>query len=90
MGELLEYQRLRRQSSGHPSTFSIISSETTGPFKHKFHMETPWEAGTKFCSNGHGHMTKMAATPIYGKNPLKILLQNHVALGVWNLPSLFK
>ena len=24
------------------------------------------------CSNGSGHMTKMAAMPIYGKNPLKI------------------
>ena len=26
----------------------------------------------KFVSYGPGHMTKMAATPIYGKNPLKI------------------
>ena len=23
------------------------------------------------CSNGPGHMTKIAAMPIYGKNPLK-------------------
>ena len=29
------------------------------------------DVGTKVCSNGHGHMTKMAARPIYGKNPLK-------------------
>ena len=28
--------------------------------------------GTKVCSNGPGHMTKMAAMPIYGKNPLKV------------------
>ena len=28
--------------------------------------------GTKVCLNGPGHMTKMAAMPIYGKNPLKI------------------
>ena len=28
--------------------------------------------GTKVCSNDPGHMTKMAAMPIYGKNPLKI------------------
>ena len=28
--------------------------------------------GTKVCSNGPGHITKMAATPIYGKNPLEI------------------
>ena len=26
----------------------------------------------KFVQNGPGHMTKMAASPIYGKNPLKI------------------
>ena len=25
------------------------------------------------CSNGPGHMTKIAAMPIYGKNPLKFL-----------------
>ena len=28
----------------------------------------------KVCSNGPGHMTKMAAMPIYGKNPSKILV----------------
>ena len=38
----------------------------------KFHMEPPWEGGTKVCSNGPGHMTKMAAMPIYGKNLKKI------------------
>ena len=27
-----------------------------------------WDGGTKVCSNGPGHMTKMAAMPIYGKN----------------------
>ena len=73
MGELIVYQSLRRPSVVRPSTFSnIFSSETTGPIKLKFHMETPRDAGTKVCSNGLGHMTKMAATPIYGKNPLKI------------------
>ena len=52
-----------------PLAFSnIFSSETTGPIELKFHMD----GGTKVCSNGPGHMTKMAATPIYGKNPLKI------------------
>ena len=34
--------------------------------------ETPYDGGTKVCSNGPGHMTKMAATHIYGKNPSKI------------------
>ena len=27
-----------------------------------------WDGGTKVCSNGHGHMIKMATMPIYGKN----------------------
>ena len=31
-------------------------------------MESPWDGGTKVCSNGPGHMTKLAAMPIYGKN----------------------
>ena len=51
------------------STFSnIFSSETTGPIEAKFHVEPPWDRGTKVCSNGPGHMTKMAAMPIYDKN----------------------
>ena len=33
-----------------------------------FFVEPPWEGGTKFYINGPGHMTKMAATPISGKN----------------------
>ena len=31
-------------------------------------MEPPGDMGTKVCSNSPGHMTKMAAMPIYGKN----------------------
>ena len=47
--------------------YAVVISETTGPIKLKFHMETPLNGGMKVCSNGSGHMTKMAATPIYGK-----------------------
>ena len=54
------------------STFSNIFSETTGPIEAKFHMEPPWNRGTKVCSNGPGHMTKMAVMPVYGKNLKKI------------------
>ena len=55
------------------STFSnIFSSETTGPIETKFHVKPPWDRGTKVCSNGPGHMTKLAAMPIYGKKNLKI------------------
>ena len=56
-----------------PFTFSnIFSSETAWPIEAKFYVEPPWEGGTKVYINGPGHMTKMAATPIYGKNPSKI------------------
>ena len=51
------------------STFSnIFSSETTGPIEAKFYVEPPRNVGTKVCSNGPGHMTKMAAMPIHDKN----------------------
>ena len=33
----------------------------------------------KVCSNGPGHMTKMAAMLIYGKNLKNLLLQNQKA-----------
>ena len=47
-------------------------SETAGTIKAKFYVEPPWVGGTIFCSRHLGHMTKMAATSIYGKNPSKI------------------
>ena len=49
-----------------------IFSETAWPIKVTFHMEPPWDGGMKVCSNGPGHMTKMATMPIYGKNLKKI------------------
>ena len=62
------------------SIFSnIFSPETTGPIEVKFHVEPPWDRGTNFCSNGPGHMTKMAAMPIYGKNLKNLFLQNQKA-----------
>ena len=45
--------------------------EPNGPNEVKFHVEPPWDGGTKVCIWGSGHMTKMAAMPIYGKNPSK-------------------
>ena len=60
---------VRPSSVRRPFTFSnIFSTETAVPIKAKFYVEPPWEGGTKFCINGPGHMTKVAATPIYGKN----------------------
>ena len=51
------------------STFSnFFFLETAGPMEAKFHVEPPWDGGTKICSNGPDHMTKMATMPIYSKN----------------------
>ena len=72
---------LRRPSVVRPSTISnIFSPETAWPIKAKFYVEPPWEGGRKVYINGPGHMTKMAATPIYGKKTFKnLLLQNQLA-----------
>ena len=51
-----------------PHSLNIFSSETAWPIKVKLHIELPWYGGTKICSKGPGHMTKMATMPIYGKN----------------------
>ena len=49
-----------------PFIFSnVFSSETAWPIKPKFYVEPPWEGGTKVYINYPGHMTKMAAMPIY-------------------------
>ena len=50
-----------------PFTISnVFSSEIAWPIKAKIYMEPPWEGGTKVFINGPGHMTKVAAMPIYG------------------------
>ena len=51
-----------------PPFSNVFSSETAWSIKAKFYVEPRWEGGTKVCINGPGHMTKMAAMPIYGKN----------------------
>ena len=70
-GELIGYVGLRRLSVvclsvRRPHSLNIFSSETAWPII--FHMEPSWDGGTKVCSSGPGHMTKMAAMPISSKN----------------------
>ena len=81
IGELIVYScsgvrqsvvRRRRRRRTSSTISNIFFSETAGPIKAKFYVEPPWVGGTIFCSRHLGHMTKMAATPIYGKNPSKI------------------
>ena len=76
--KLYEYQRSRSLIDIGPNLLDSIflnffSSITTRPIEAKFHVEPPWDKGTKACSNGPSHMSKMAAMPIYGKNPLNLL-----------------
>ena len=74
-GELIVYQWSgirRRRRRRRPQCSSIFFSETAWPIKAKFYVEPHWVGGTKFCTRHLGHMTKMAAMPIYGKNPSKI------------------
>ena len=82
----------------HFQTYSPL--KPLGRLKPNFIMEPPWDGGTKVCSNGAGHMTEMAAMPIYGKNLKKnLLLQNpkaddleswYAALSARVLSRLFK
>ena len=44
-----------------------FSSENTSPISIKFHMQPLDGGGKKVYIFRPGHMTKMAATPIYGK-----------------------
>ena len=106
IGELIVYpcsgvrrrRRCRRRRCCPPFS-NVFSSETAWPIMAKFYVEPPWEGGTKVYINGPGHMTKIAAMPIYGKNLKNLLLQNqksydletwHVALGTQALQSLYK
>ena len=70
MGELIVYpcSGVRRRRCCCPPFSNVFFSETTWPIKVKFYVEPPWEGETKVYINGPGHMTKMAAMPIYGKN----------------------
>ena len=52
--------------------FSIVFSQTIGPIELKFHVKTPYDKLAKIYAKYFGHMTKVAATPIYGKKHLKI------------------
>ena len=74
---------------------SNISSGIAGPIKARFQMEPQWDRGTEVCSNDPGHVTKMVAMPIYGKNPLKIFFSRTkgpmtlgLAMSSWSIGDL--
>ena len=49
---------------------NIVFSQTIDPIELKFHVKILMIRISKHL----GHMTKMAATPIHGKNPLKRMI----------------
>ena len=51
-------------------------SQTIGPIELKFHVKNPYDKLAKIYTKYFGHMTKMAAMPIYGKNLLKIFFSS--------------
>ena len=79
IGKLIVYPCSGVRRRGRPPFSNVFSSETTWPIKAKFYVEPPWEGGTKVCINGPGHMTKMAAMPIYIKYLKNLLFQNRRA-----------
>ena len=48
------------------STFSnFFYLETVRPIEAKFHVDPPWNGGTKVCSNGPSHMSNMTIMPYF-------------------------
>ena len=59
-------------AKGH-SVFKIfVFSKTVELFETKYHVNDFGSTEMKIYTNGLGHMTKIAAMPMYGKNPSKI------------------
>ena len=77
--ELIKVKVTYRPLSSSINT-KIFISERTWPIQLKFNVEPPWIGALKFFFffffffflRYLRTMTKMAATPIYGKNPSKI------------------
>ena len=74
---------------------SVITRQTEAAFDGEPH----WDGGTKVCSNSPGHITNMAAMPIYSKTFKNLLLWNlkasdleswYAASGIRVLPGMFK
>ena len=66
-----------------PPFSKIFFSKTARPIEAKFHMEPQRDGGMKVCSWGLGQLTKVAAMPIYGKNPSKIFSKIKRLMTLW-------
>ena len=54
----------------------LFLSETVESFRTKFNIKAYGCMEMKIYTNEKGHMTKVAAMPIYGKNLKNLLLHN--------------
>ena len=73
----------------------IFFSQTTEPIKAKIYRKHLWEGIINVFINNTGHMTKIAAMPIYGKNPSKFFFSGitgliSTKLGIKVLQSVYK
>ena len=87
---LYEYQRSRSFIDIGPRShifniFKFLFLRTAWPIQAKFYVEPPLGWGDESLSNGLGHMTKMAAMPIYGKNLKKSSSPEPNGWSTWNL-----
>ena len=62
-----------------------VKGLSSGQIEAKWHMEPLWDGIMEVYLNGPGHMTKMFAMPIYGKNPSKIFFSGTSGLIVMKL-----
>ena len=58
--------RLPRPSSS--IFFKHLLLRNHWPSQNQIHIKLLWDRETKTCSNGPGHINKMAAMPVYGRN----------------------
>ena len=66
----------------------VFFSEAVGSFETKFHMKAYGRMGFKINKTELGHMTKMAAMPIYGKSLSNPLWNQWTdGLGIWYVAS---
>ena len=68
-GELIGWEgSVVRPSSVRPQFQTTSPLKLLGRLQVNFIYSPPGPLGKESCSNGLGHMTNMAAMPIYGKN----------------------
>ena len=65
--------------------FLSFFSKTAGLIETKWHVESLWDGWLEVCVWDLGHMTKISAILIYGKNPLKIFFLGLNGQWPWTL-----